>query len=103
MNETKNDMNQANQHYWDSAAADWAKLRVQDQIGRKCVQQPALAFDGEALAKDARFWSGISYLPGLDESLLDWRNNPRAGLPVWLTVAAQKPAKLILSFPYTLL
>ena len=47
----------------------------------------------ESPAKDARFWTGISYLPGSDESLLDWRNNPRAGLPVWLTVAAQKPVK----------
>jgi len=45
----------------------------------------------ESSPKDARFWTGISYLPGSDESLLDWRNNPRAGLPVWLTVAAQKP------------
>lgn len=50
MNGTKNDMNQANQHYWDSAAADWAKLRGQDQVWRECAQQPALAFDGEALA-----------------------------------------------------
>ena len=26
----------------------------------------------------------------LDESLLDWRRNPRAGLPVWLTIAASR-------------
>jgi len=45
----------------------------------------------ESPARNARFWEGISYTPGLDQSLLDWRNNPRAGLPVWLTVAAQKP------------
>ncbi len=32
MNGTKNDMNQANQHNWDSAAADLAKLRDQDQV-----------------------------------------------------------------------
>lgn len=42
-------------------------------------------------AKDSRFWEDHSYLPGTDASLLDWRSNPRAGLPVWLTVAAQKP------------
>ena len=44
----------------------------------------------ESPAKEARFWEGISYTPGADPGLLDWRNNPRAGLPVWLTVAAQK-------------
>jgi len=42
-------------------------------------------------AEDARFWEDASYLPGTDASLLDWRGNPRAGLPVWLTVAVQKP------------
>ncbi len=42
-------------------------------------------------ARDSRFWQDASYLPGTDGSLLDWRDNPRAGLPVWLTVAAQKP------------
>jgi SAM-dependent methyltransferase len=39
----------------------------------------------------ARFWQDFTYLPGDDEGLLDWRNNPRAGLPAWLTVASQKP------------
>ena len=45
----------------------------------------------ESPARDARFWQGHSYLPGTDDRLLDWRENPRAGLPVWLAVAAQKP------------
>jgi SAM-dependent methyltransferase len=45
----------------------------------------------ESPAKEARFWEGISYTPGADPGLLDWRNNPRAGLPAWLTIAAQKP------------
>jgi hypothetical protein len=45
----------------------------------------------ESPAKDARFWEGHVYTPGVDSSLLAWHNNPRAGLPVWLTVAAQKP------------
>ena len=42
-------------------------------------------------ARDSRFWEDASYLPGTDASLLDWHFNPRAGLPVWLTVAASKP------------
>lgn len=45
----------------------------------------------ESPAQDARFWEGHAYTPGHDQSLLDWRVNPRAGLPVWLTVTAQKP------------
>ncbi|MBN1935277.1 MAG: class I SAM-dependent methyltransferase [Anaerolineae bacterium] len=45
----------------------------------------------ESPARDARFWQGHSYKPGTDDRLLDWRENPRAGLPVWLAVAAQKP------------
>lgn len=43
------------------------------------------------LLVDSSFWQGFSYLPGTDDSLLDWRSNPRAGLPVWLTLAAEKP------------
>jgi len=45
----------------------------------------------ESPANDARFWEGHAYTAGRDPGLLDWRNNPRAGLPVWLTVAAYKP------------
>ena len=45
----------------------------------------------ESPANDARFWEGHAYTAGRDPGLLDWRNNPRAGLPVWLTVAAHKP------------
>jgi SAM-dependent methyltransferase len=45
----------------------------------------------ESPASDSRFWQDHSYLPGTDASLLDWQSNPRAGLPVWLTVAAQRP------------
>jgi SAM-dependent methyltransferase len=43
----------------------------------------------------ARFWQDFSYEPGGEERLLDWRDNPRAGLPAWLTVAAQKPGWLV--------
>jgi SAM-dependent methyltransferase len=44
----------------------------------------------ESPAVDSRFWHGPPYGHGTDETLLDWRQNPRAGLPVWLTVAAEK-------------
>ena len=49
---------------------------------RKVVESPA---------KDSSFWEGEKwYLPGNQPHLLNWRVNPRAGLPVWLMVAAQK-------------
>jgi ubiquinone/menaquinone biosynthesis C-methylase UbiE len=48
-------MNQANQRYWDAMAPDWQALRDQDQLWRKCPQQPELAFDGEALAMIRQF------------------------------------------------
>jgi SAM-dependent methyltransferase len=44
----------------------------------------------ESAATDSRFWQGPSYVSGTDDNLLDWGHNPRAGLPVWLTVAAVK-------------
>lgn len=42
----------------------------------------------ESPARDSDFWRGSNDASETDESLLDWRANPRAGLPVWLTVAA---------------
>ena len=47
----------------------------------------------ESSAEDSRYWQGSSYLSGTDERLLDWNANPRAALPVWLTVALQRPAQ----------
>jgi SAM-dependent methyltransferase len=44
-------------------------------------------------AEDSRFWHGASYEPGTEAGLMDWRRNPRAGLPVWLTVCAQKASR----------
>ena len=41
-------------------------------------------------AQDSGFWQGSGDASDINESLLDWRRNPRAGLPVWLTVAASK-------------
>ncbi len=46
----------------------------------------------ESAAADSRFWLGPSYGTGEDDTLLDWKYNPRTGLPVWLTVAAMKTA-----------
>ena len=48
---------------------------------------------GESVPKSARFWQGSSYELSSADGLLDWRQNPRAGLPAWLTIAAQKPAR----------
>jgi SAM-dependent methyltransferase len=45
----------------------------------------------ESLARDSSYWeAGKWYVPGSQPSLLDWKVNPRAGLPSWLLVAAQK-------------
>jgi len=49
----------------------------------------------ESPAKDSRFWQSHSYVPGTDDRLLDWQENPRAGLPAWLTVAAWKPVAAV--------
>lgn len=45
----------------------------------------------ESPARDAAFWHGSDEIAEADDSLLDWRTHPRAGLPVWLTVAASAP------------
>ena len=41
----------------------------------------------ESPAEDSRFWQDYSYLPGTDDGLLDWKENPRAALPTWLALA----------------
>jgi len=46
---------------------------------------------GETGPKRSRFWQDFSYQPGSADELLNWRRNPRAGLPAWLTIAARKP------------
>lgn len=50
-------------------------------ILRRIVEEPA---------QDSRFWQDHSYVSATDDSLLDWKSNPRAGLPVWMTLAAEK-------------
>ena len=47
----------------------------------------------ERPAEDSRYWQDASYLSETDERLLDWNENPRAALPVWLTVALQRPSQ----------
>jgi ubiquinone/menaquinone biosynthesis C-methylase UbiE len=64
--------------------------RVSDLINPLLDSGMVLRQIAESPARDARFWEGIAYTPGADAGLLDWQNNPRAGLPAWLTVAAQK-------------
>lgn len=44
----------------------------------------------ESPAQDPGFWRESGDASDSDESLLDWKRNPRAGLPVWLTLAASR-------------
>ena len=44
----------------------------------------------ESPASTSRFWQDYTYEAGTNDELLDWRSNPRAGLPVWLAVCAAK-------------
>ena len=44
----------------------------------------------ESPTQDPGFWQGSGDASDVDESLLDWTQNPRAGLPVWLTIAASR-------------
>jgi SAM-dependent methyltransferase len=52
---------------------------------RKLIESPAV---------NSRFWQGPSYGTGTNETLMEWKCNPRAGLPVWLTVSTMKLGKL---------
>jgi hypothetical protein len=45
----------------------------------------------ESPGDDERFWEVDSYESGSQTHLMDWQQNPRADLPVWLTLALQKP------------
>ena len=45
----------------------------------------------ERRAGDENYWGGSSFLPCNDKGFLDWKENPRAALPVWLSAALQKP------------
>ena len=45
----------------------------------------------ERPAENSSSWEGSSYTPGKNDGLLDWKKNPRAALPVWLSAALQRP------------
>ena len=45
---------------------------------------------GEEPESDLWFWQGDSAKTNAKPDLLDWRKNPRAGLPVWLTLIGKK-------------
>jgi SAM-dependent methyltransferase len=55
--------------------------RVSDLINPLLKAGLVLRQLAESPARDARFWEGMAYTPSVDQSLLDWRINPRAGLP----------------------
>ncbi len=44
----------------------------------------------ERPARDTRYCQGSSHCDVVDDTLLEWGENPRAGLPIWLAVAARK-------------
>ena len=64
-----------------------------DQINPVAISGFILRQILESPAEDSRYWQDSSYLSGTDGRLLDWNENPRAALPVWLTVALQRPAQ----------
>lgn len=45
----------------------------------------------ERPAEDSNTWEGSSYRPGKDKRLVDWKVNPLAALPFWLSAAWQRP------------
>lgn len=65
----------------------WTMATIVDALVRAGLTIRAMH---ESPAVNSRFRTGPSYGEGTDESLQDWRVNPRAGIPVWLTMAAQK-------------
>lgn len=51
--------------------------RISDLINPLLEAGLVLRQLAELPARNARFWEGISYTPGVDHSLLDWRVNPK--------------------------
>jgi SAM-dependent methyltransferase len=45
----------------------------------------------EEPSTDLEFWQGEGFRENPNPDLLDWRRNPRAGLPAWLTLVAKRP------------
>ena len=72
----------------ESYEFNWTIADLLNPMAEAGLQLVRLA---ESPAGDTRYWEGPTD-GDADAALLDWRANPRAGLPVWLTVAARKPA-----------
>ncbi len=85
--------------YWDTGPIDGAggsfgfNWTLADILNPLATAGLVLKRTLESPAEDSRFWQELSYLPGTDDSLLDWNENPRAALPVWLALALQKPSQ----------
>ena len=83
--------------YWDTGPFDGAEgsfgfnWTLADILNTLATAGLILRRTLESPAEDSRFWQELSYLPGTDDSLLDWNENPRAALPVWLALALQRP------------
>ena len=84
--------------YWDTGPFDGAEgsfgfnWTLADILNPLAASGLTLRRILESPAEDSRFWQDLSYLPGTDDSLLDWNENPRAALPTWLALALQRPA-----------
>ncbi|MDP7103032.1 MAG: class I SAM-dependent methyltransferase [SAR202 cluster bacterium] len=85
--------------YWDTGPHEsdgdcptvefeWTIADLLNALARSGLRLESIA---ESPAEDSRFGEGYSYETGSRPELMGWRVNPRAGLPVWLTVAARKP------------
>ena len=85
--------------YWDTGPFDGAEgsfgfnWTLADILNPLATAGLILRRTLESPAEDSRFWQELSYLPGTDDSLLDWNENPRAALPVWLALALQRPTR----------
>ena len=82
--------------YWDTGPFDGAdgsfgfNWTLADLLNPLAASGLTLRRILESPAEDSRFWQDYSYLPGTDDGLLDWKENPRAALPTWLALALQK-------------
>ena len=78
--------------FWDEESGsyeyNWTLSELLNALLRSDLSLVDLAETGP---RSARFFEDHSYEKGRDERLLDWRHNPLAGIPSWLTVVAQKP------------
>ena len=73
----------------DTFEFNWTLADILNPLGdaglvlRRILERPA---------GDENYWEGSSFLPCNDKRLPDWKENPRAALPVWLSGVVEKPA-----------